>query len=160
MIDPTDGPVPPITSLVMRYPRLFGGEYPAVMSSVPKGWTALVDRLFDDLDVMLDDTQARAFTVIQIKEKYAELRVYWSLDAQQTLVVDLSDPQSSRRLDLVPGKTPPIYERISARIALAEAESARTCQRCGSPGSNASEGGWLVTLCEPCRELGRLAGYR
>jgi hypothetical protein len=40
---------------------------------------------------------------------------------------------------------------MRGRIAEAEAESARTCERCGAPGSTSERGsGWMLTLCERC----------
>ena len=40
--------------------------------------------------------------------------------------------------------------RIEALIEEAERTSARTCERCGAPGSLHENRGWLQTLCEPC----------
>lgn len=36
-------------------------------------------------------------------------------------------------------------------IAMAEAMSAVTCERCGAPGKP-NDGGWISTLCEGCRK--------
>ena len=36
-------------------------------------------------------------------------------------------------------------------IAMAEAVSSVTCERCGKPGKSAG-GGWISTLCEGCRK--------
>ena len=38
---------------------------------------------------------------------------------------------------------------VYAAIAMAEAMSARTCERCGNPGQP-RRGGWVKTLCDAC----------
>jgi hypothetical protein len=40
---------------------------------------------------------------------------------------------------------------IDGLIRMAESMSYRTCEECGVPGKP-NEGGWIITLCEPCRE--------
>ena len=59
---PTD---PKIDALIERFPRLFRGAQPLVWSDLPQGWAELTDRLFADIDRMLDDTAAKAFQVLQ-----------------------------------------------------------------------------------------------
>lgn len=87
-----------ISVLVARYPRLFHGEHSRVMSDCPMCWRGLVNRFFADLDGMLGDQQARDFRVDHIKEKYAGLRVYWSLGRQKTMVIDVVAPDSIVRI--------------------------------------------------------------
>jgi len=43
-----------------------------------------------------------------------------------------------------------IDQRIEALIDVAEEVSARTCERCGSPGVLHEDHGWLATLCASC----------
>ena len=59
----------------------------------------------------------------QVKEKFGGLRFY----------VDNSD------------------EYVMGAIQMAEAMSVRTCEKCGSPGKPI-QGGWMKTLCTPCKE--------
>lgn len=40
---------------------------------------------------------------------------------------------------------------IRGLIDMAESISLRTCEDCGNPGKQ-NEEGWIVTLCDPCRE--------
>ena len=63
------------------------------------------------------------YQVHQIKEKFGTLRFYWA------------------------GRD---YNVGEAVVADAEAESARTCERCGSPGNLRKRRGWLRTLCDSC----------
>jgi len=43
-------------------------------------------------------------------------------------------------------------EYIDGVIAMAESMSLKTCEQCGNPGNDESDGYWISTLCEPCRE--------
>ena len=145
---PTD---PKIDALVARFPRLFKGRHPRVWSDLPQGWIELTDRLFADLDAMLDDDAAGRFEVIQIKEKFAALRVYWQLGKEQTLVLDLHGPGSVQRADTGPATPTALFDRIKDRVRLAGEQADTTCQRCGNGGASANASGWIVTLCASCR---------
>ena len=145
---PTD---PKIDALVARFPRLFRGQHPPVWSDLPQGWTELADQLFADLDAMLDDEAAKRFEVIQVKEKYAGLRVYWSLGEEETLVLDIHGSGSTQRLDKGPAKPTALFDRIKGRVKQACEEAATTCQRCGNGIASAGGSGWIVTLCGTCR---------
>lgn len=147
----SDLPTNPIDALVVRFPRLFHHGQPRVWSDLPPGWTEIVERLFTDLDTLLDDAEAQRFEVIQIKEKFAGLRVYWSLGEEQTLVMDLHGAGSVQRVDEVPGKPTALFDRISARVRQAEAQAATTCQQCGNGGAASGGSGWMSTLCPTCR---------
>ena len=142
-----------IGPLVDRFPRLFHGKPPEVPSSIPRGWVPLVTRLLEDIDAMLDDAQAKRFRVLQVKEKFAGLRFYWKLGAQSTTVVDLIGPGEAQRLRLEPRKPTELFDRVSARVQVAETDSRHLCQRCGADGGSAGGRSWLVTLCASCRAL-------
>lgn len=89
------------------------------------GWFPLLARLGADLDQVAPD-----WSLMQAKSKFGVLRFYASVG---------DDDTSSR-------------ERFAARVAEAEAESARTCERCGRAGSTREvpPTGWLATLCDQC----------
>ena len=145
---PTD---PKIDALVARFPRLFHGRQPRVWSDLPQGWTELADQLFEDLDAMLDDEAAKRFEVVQIKEKFAGLRVYWQLGKEQTTVLDIIGSGAVQRLDKGPAKPTALFDRIRARVQEAGEEAATTCQRCGNGSAEANSSGYFVTLCGTCR---------
>lgn len=67
------------------------------------------------------------YEVHQIKEKFGTLRFYWA----------------SRNLNAG-----------EMAVAEAESESARTCERCGSPGLLRKRNGWLRTVCDDCAKTG------
>ena len=145
---PTD---PKIDALVARFPRLFHDHQPRVWSDLPQGWTELADQLFADLDAMLDDDAANLFAVVQVKEKFAGLRVYWELNKEQTTVLDIIGSGSAQRFDKIPEKPSSLFNRIRARVKQAGEQAATTCQRCGNGGASAGGSGWILTLCEACR---------
>ena len=145
---PTD---PKIDALVARFPRLFKGQHPRVWSDLPQGWTEVSDRLFADLDAMLDDDAAKRFEVVQIKEKFAGLRVYWELEKEQTTVLDIIGTDSVQRVDKGPAKPTVLFDRIRARVKQAGEQAATTCQRCSNGSASAGGSGWITTLCEACR---------
>lgn len=145
---PTD---PKIDALVARFPRLFHGRQPRVWSDLPQGWTQVAQRLFADLDAMLDDHASKRFEVIQIKEKFAGLRVYWRLGGAKTEVLDVVGKGSVQHLEQGPAQTTALFERTQARVKQACEQAATTCQHCGNDGASAGGSGWLVTLCQSCR---------
>lgn len=89
-------------------------------------WSGVGPGWFPLLRDLLDDLKTLGFKgqIAQVKEKFGELRFY------------------ADGATLAQGK----------RIARAEAESARTCERCGKPGTcgNHNGGYWIKTLCLEC----------
>lgn len=86
------------------------------------GWHGILLRLHADLMQAAPDIR-----YVQVKEKFAELRVYTDHDG---------DPA------------------VDALIAAAEQESRRTCERCGAAGRARRHlrSGWYRTLCDGCAE--------
>ena len=88
------------------------------------GWFELLAECIKALELecmKIEDPKQRP-TASQIKEKYGTLRFYIS------------------------GYT----DDMGAIINKAEQRSAETCEKCGAPGET-NDGGWLSTLCDPCR---------
>ena len=86
--------------------------------SVGTGWAALVDRVFD--------TKPANIRIVQVKEKFAGLRVY------------------TREYDKA-------FQQFLYSI---EDESFKICERCGEPGK-VRKGGWILTLCDEHAEGSR-----
>jgi hypothetical protein len=147
---------PAIDALVARFPRLFRGKHPQVASSVPPGWSALIDRMLADIDGMLDDGCARRFQVTQIKEKFGGLRVYWRLGRRGSTEIDAVTPEGVLRVRLsaraASAVDQSVVAQIDARVDQAEAEASSTCQRCGRGDARRRSEGWLVTLCDACEQ--------
>lgn len=89
-----------------------------VWPEVGNGWLPIIKQLADDIDAL-----NIPYTVVQVKEKFGELRFYFDCE--------------------VAGGSQPIYELVDAAMA----ESLRTCEVCGAPGKPRG-GGWVKTLCD------------
>ena len=115
----------------MERPKKTKG-FPAFMSAldnVGAGWHPLIE----DLEADLLDIDPE-YTLTQVKEKFGGLRYY----------------ATPSNLD--------VYEAFHARIGRTEAESYKVCEECGTRDDVTTEGGWLRTMCPPCRS--RLAQER
>jgi hypothetical protein len=112
-------------ALCDAYPRLFryrrskASRYPIAFYGLDcgDGWYGLLEKLCGGLMAQAGEGSVPA--IRQVKEKFGQLRVYAGA---------LTDEQS-------------------ALIDVAEAESARTCESCGSPAVLRTDG-WMRTLCD------------
>ncbi|WP_074118766.1 hypothetical protein [Bradyrhizobium sp. AS23.2] len=113
--------------LIRAYPNLFHppAGHPESARGYPwceEGWHDLLQRLCVRLEAAL--REGETIQILQIKEKFALLRVYWSGDV-----------------------SPETAARLREAIALAEARSACTCERCGAEGRLYRDGGVYMTRC-------------
>lgn len=94
----------------------FDGGYDRALAkeSVGPGWASLIDEIFDKLDSMEDPPR-----IVQVKEKYAGLRVY---------------------LDVY-------IDELEKVILEAEKKSFKMCETCGKPGKIRGKG-WYYTSCD------------
>jgi len=83
------------------------------------GWKSLYEPLIDEV-TRLDGE------VLQVKEKFAGLRFYYSVPATISKEV---------------------HEQLTKKVAAAEDKSFEICEECGEPGQRAGKG-WIRTLCE------------
>lgn len=83
-----------------------------------KGWRSLIEPL-------IDLCEANNVEILQIKEKFGELRFYT-------------------------GNTP---AKILDHIDQICEQSREVCENCGLPGKIKSTGGWLKCLCEQCTRV-------
>jgi hypothetical protein len=120
------------SDLVARHPDLFnvsenGLTYAPGFPEVGDGWRELVETAVGRIAVALSGAEEAAgwVRIVQIKSKYATLRLYWRGEA-------LSDT---------------VEKAIERTIELAEARSACSCEVCGAPGVLHNRGGWLATAC-------------
>lgn len=108
--------------IVAKYPELFANI--GVQGSCMNFGIECGDGWLSIIEALCDSIADRGLRFSQIKEKYGALRVY----------MDTID-------DVVDGA-----------IRMAEAMSARTCERCGKPGQTRGKG-WLYTVCDECEVL-------
>lgn len=89
---------------------------------IGRGW---MDILYDLLFALehLPTNGRRSFEVVQVKEKFGELRVYLSKG----------------------------HAEASSMIDQATALSRATCEGCGCASKVRSHGGWFTTMCNACR---------
>jgi hypothetical protein len=116
------------SDLVTRYPDLFnvaqhGGTYTPGLPECGEGWRELLERVCARIQALVV-ADGGTFSVLQVKEKYASLRFYWTgrLSAEAEAKVEIA-------------------------IEMAEARSDCTCEVCGEEGRLHRKGGWLMTRC-------------
>lgn len=132
----------------VRIPGAFdsrGYDLDMALRSVGPGWRRLVERVFDAKPDEVD--------IVQVKEKFAGLRVYTSLQPVRVDAIgvgsfevpnsrpsgmdDLEETQRDRVLE---------YEALLRRM---ESESFSVCEQCGASGRRRPHP-WLLTLCDEC----------
>ncbi len=98
--------------LCSRYPRIFpDGNFPP-RSGVGNGWFGLLNALFERLQFWTDHNHAPQLVATQTKEKFGELKVYFSP------LADSSPPRAEQQ----------------GMIWMASALSMQICELCGAPG--------------------------
>lgn len=83
------------------------------------GWYSIIDSFLEKVSKLKDIPEN--FEIVQIKEKYATLRIHTSM---------------------------PLTDEIYSLIDEAEEESANTCEICGEQGGLHKRGNWYKTLCD------------
>lgn len=117
-------------ALVVRHPDIFnltenGRTCTPGWPTTGDGWRDLIETAANRIANAIAAEPDAAVTLVQVKQKYGTLRVYWhgkSLSAEAEQVVQDA-------------------------VARAEARSACTCEFCGRPGVLHSRGDWLSTAC-------------
>ncbi|WFT94401.1 hypothetical protein QA633_40135 [Bradyrhizobium barranii] len=112
--------------LIESHPRLFrapeGAERPEAYAWCEAGWRDLLEHMCVRIESAL--REGETIRIWQIKEKFAELRMYWSGDVSHETA-----------------------NRIMAAVSLARARSACTCEECGEEGRLYNKGGFYLTRC-------------
>lgn len=76
-----------LPELIQAYPRLFKGVAPRTMSWVDQEYYQLVNSLLQLINENLDDNEAANFEVLQIKEKFGELRFYFKASENKRPII-------------------------------------------------------------------------
>lgn len=102
----------------------FDGGYDRALAkeSVNAGWASLIDEIFDKMATMINPPM-----IVQVKEKFAGLRVY----------------------------TDRYVEELEIVIQEAEKKSFKMCDTCGKPGKIRGKG-WYYTSCDEHAKNGDL----
>lgn len=77
------------------------------------------------VDEAFDLCEKHGVEVTQVKEKFGQLRIYT-------------------------GYTP---DRLYTKIHEIENRSGTICETCGAPSQLQTRGGWLKSICDPCKEI-------
>lgn len=117
-------------ALVARYPKIFvltenGRTCTPGWPVTGDGWRELIETAARRISEAVAAAPPATVTVVQVKQKYGTLRVYWHGN-------DLSASAE---------------QNVQNAVALAEARSACSCEICGAPGVLHSRGDWLSTAC-------------
>lgn len=101
---------------------------------VADGWYNLIYELFEKIEGLYKEhnKDISEFKVIQIKEKYAELRIYVRTEIRE--VHDLIDE----------------YEGLSRTV----------CEECGDKGSIHNKNGYILTLCKEHARVNGFVEYK
>lgn len=155
-----------IARLMAAYPHLFQNGAP-YWSDLPEGWYGLATEFMDLVDRHLGRGLAPYFRIDQCKEKFAGLRVYWSLHGRARLsgapaMTDLphTDPDDEIELDADGEEIPRLNPLVAVAIECAQSairaeedailnRSFLTCQECAAPG-RVCRFAWMRTLCDGC----------
>ncbi|QGT82820.1 hypothetical protein [Pseudomonas coronafaciens] len=116
-------------NLLIKHFRIFGVDRSSLDVTTHweigcgDGWFMLLEKLCDDIQAHIEEQQIPQVEFSQIKEKFGELRVYYSRGDQ----------------------------RVEELINGAEIASKITCENCGNIGEvQRTRYGWIKTLCADC----------
>ena len=120
-------------ALFAAYPALYRGRTLGMQKNLMcfgfacgDGWYPIIDRLSATITQHVDKLpieKREDYIAAQVKEKFGGLRFYMERSTKE----------------------------MEDAIDAAEEESFRTCEECGEPGETGGEG-WILTLCNDCRE--------
>jgi hypothetical protein len=133
--------------LVQRFLLEHPGWKPSIDSHCPVGWDPILGRALVDLHELARSRRVR-ISISQIKEKFAELRIYFSVAGEpEQFQFDIIG--GNRRTSGRGPRAPADSVRAEAMVIVnrASEESRKACQSCGRPGSVRS-GGWLRVYCD------------
>lgn len=126
---------------------------PSVDSFCPVGWDEILAQALGDLHELAERRRV-SISIAQIKEKFAQLRIYVSVKGEPRQIhFDLVSERG-----VMSGKSPraskdSVTAEAAAIVNRASDLSRRVCERCGEPGRLRSES-WMRILCEQhAREL-------
>jgi len=132
--------------LFKKYPRIFGEENSKLSAhcislSIGDGWYNLIDELLAQIQHHLDWTNGEG--EFEFNKKYQKPGFE---SIQQVEAAQIKEKFGGLRFYYIGGD-----DHIDGMIRLAEGLSFRTCEECGSPGTQ-NEGPWIRTFCDPCKQ--------
>ena len=119
-----------LSRLQLRYPRVFTSSNLEWGLEHMSGWDELIDAMSMRIDAILSDDAQGEIELLQVKEKFGELRVYYRL----------------KRLE---GDA---IAKIAAAIKEAQEASTHFCEVCGRPGTLLPHN-QMKTRCVTCASV-------
>lgn len=117
-------------SLQSRYPRIFGAGKLQYGLEHQSGWDDLIDTMSSRINTILSSDLKCEIELLQVKEKFGELRIYYRLRASQV------------------GTTAAVAEAVK----IAQEASGNICEVCGKPGM-LLRGNLMKTRCASCASI-------
>ncbi len=120
---------------------------PSVDSFCPVGWDEILAQALEDLYELAERRRA-SISIAQIKEKFAQLRIYVSVKGEPEQVhFDLISERG-----VLSGRSPKVSrDSVSAEAAAivnrASDQAQMVCEQCGQPGV-IRRSGWMRALCD------------
>lgn len=118
---------------VKQYPNLFRDMHGHMTKTCMAWGCACGNGWFHLMNAAFKIAEHPGAVLLQVKEKLAGLRLYWTASGE-------------------PEMTKEDYDRISTALDTAEDRSYQVCEVCGDPGKRRT-GGWLYTYCDRCAAL-------
>ena len=154
-----------------KYPDMFGERHLDMSQTcmcwgieTNDGWYHILDYMCNELKKLQEKYDLKII-FRQVKEKYGTLRVYhhieyggrWgkSGDGLRTTFEGAETVPHKRLGWSISGKNMQVSEildLIEDMINTAEIMSSIICERCGMTGASPTEGMWITTLCDKCKE--------
>lgn len=105
---------------------------------LPEGWHDIGTQMCDELMIALGK-YADDFIILQLKEKFNEIRLYWGwVDREYT------DEENE--------EVTTIHHKIGKILKKYAEISYNTCTVCGKPATTIVDTGWIVSYCDECSE--------
>ena len=141
------------------------------------GWFNIIELLCENIQHYIDHKNEDRERAIKHNKAIEEaldgnwdsFNEYWKFLSEESLTKE-KEGLSRERLRSVPEETAQVVvnqvkekygtlrfyytggdDYIDGLVSMAEAMTARTCERCGNPGSS-NGGGWISVRCNPCRD--------
>lgn len=125
----------------------YSSAYTQWSIEVQQGWSNILGTMCQNIANILEkyDLPQDAFVPLQIKEKFASLRVYWRMDKENfTPIIDFLG-QGSLDLNNYDSE---FKKEILKIIDEACEQSKTTCEICGEKGEKRTDLRWISTLCD------------
>ena len=133
--------------------------------SCDDGWYHILDHMCAQLEHLREEYDV-VVIFDQIKEKFGTLRIYhheeygdrWTKEGEwkDWKIDDKSEIEYSslgwRHSGKMVSAAQHVSDQIEEVIRVTDMMSHITCEKCGMTGATQTEGGWITTLCDNCKQ--------